>query len=460
MAENTSQYIHVSEERRDTAVRILKSLIKTGNEKRFSRFLGRIHSADLANLWENFSEAEQNHIINHLDEEDSALFLSELNPDQRSDILEDKTLHWVVDRLKELDPDDSVDILRELSTIKAEKIIKKFDTDYSNKIKDLLKYPEETAGGLMTSDFFAVLEDANVETIIRQFRREAQKNESLNLHFVYVVDNENHFLGYIPLRKLILEKQDKKARDIMKPPVIRVSPEMDQEEVAKIFRNYDLISAPVVDDDNILLGRITVDDIVDVMEAEASEDAYHMFGVHREEKFSNGIFLSLKYRLPWMFVNILTTSLSAIVIGFYKGLIEQFVVIAMFMPMVAALGGAIGNQMVVVIVRGLASGKLHWEIIKWILVRDIMAVILGSLIIGIAVGAVSFFFFDNIILGAVVSSALLLNMVFGTIMGAGIPLFLKLLKLDPAYGSSILLQGSTDIMGFFIFLGLSAEIFL
>lgn len=456
----SSQYFHVTEKRREQAIRVVKKLIEHNRIKWLNQLLMRIHPSDMAALWLLFSDHEQNFILNQLTDENSALFLAELDSQVRSSILKSKNPQWVARRLKELEPDDSVDILKDISSVKADKIIRKFNDKYSKKIKELLKYPEGTAGALMTSDFFAVMSEANIETIIKQFRKKSRKEQMANLHFIYVVDSQNHLLGYIPIRKLILENPRKKASEIMNPPPIRINPQMDQEEVANIFQNYDLISLPIVDEENVILGRITIDDIVDVMEEEASEDVYHMFGVHKEEKLTNGIFLSLKNRFPWMFINVLTTSLSALVIGFYKGLIEQYVVLAMFLPMVAALGGAIGNQTVVVIVRGIASGKLYWSTIKWVFFRDISAVTLGALLIGFMVGGVSYLIFHNYLMGIVVAMALLLNMIFGTIMGVGIPIVLKLLKLDPAYGSSILLSASTDIMGFFIFLWLASETFL
>lgn len=458
--EPEQQYIPVTEENRARIVRVIKKIIERRKDVWFEAFLLRLHAIDIAHLWNFFTEEEQSRIINALPREESAEVLSELEPVERTAILKSKNIEWIFSRLEELDPDDLVDILKELSKWEADFIIRRFDAEFSQKIKELLKYPEETAGALMTSNFLTVSQNATVETVIKQFRQEAEENEMQDLHFIYVVDSQNHLLGYIPIRILILEKPDKRAKDLMKPPPVRINPEMDQEEVAQIFRKYDLISIPVVSVDNVLLGRITIDDILEVLEEEVSEDVYRMFGLHKGEKFSNGIFISLKHRLPWMFINIVSTALSAVIIGLYKGLIEQFVVLAMFMPMVAALGGASGNQMVAMIVRGLAVGQLHWKHVRWVLFRDTIAVTLGALLIGALIGAATHFLFQDYTLGLVVGLALLLNMVFATIMGAAIPLLLRLFNLDPALGSSILVAGSTDMMGFFIFLWLASEILI
>ncbi|MES0490859.1 MAG: magnesium transporter [Leptospirales bacterium] len=460
MAETVQHFILITEKNREQVVRTIKKLILRRKSEWLSQLLGKLHASDLTHIWNYFSTVEKSQILNNLKEEDSAAFLAELDPKLSAAILRTQDTEWIVDRLEELDPDDSVDILKTLSDWEADFIIRRFDAEYSKKIKELLHYPEETAGALMTSDFIAVSQKASVETIIKQFRKESQKNQFEDLHFIYIVNEKTHLVGYIPLRKLIIEKPGKLAKDIMKPLPVLVRPETDQEEVAKLFRDYDLISAPVVNEDNILLGRITIDDIVDVLEEEASEDVYRMFGLNKKEKFSNGILLSLRHRLPWMFINIATTTISALVIGLYQGLIQEFVVLAMFMPMVAALGGATGNQMVAMVVRGLALGKLHWVQIRWVLFRDVTAVILGAILVGSLISIVAHLLYNNYLLGMIVAIALLLNMVFATIMGAAIPLLLKFFKMDPAYGSSILVAASTDIMGFFIFLALASEIFL
>jgi len=460
MAEISQQYLPITERNRDQIVRVSKKLIQFRKSARLSALLEKIHAADLARIWKDYSDIEKSHIIPLISPEKGAVFLSELDTLQRGELIKSQNTDWIIDRLEELSPDDSVDILKDLPVREANFILKRFDRSHSQQIKDLMNYPEETAGALMTSEFFAVLSNATVESITAQFRKERELQEIEDIHFIYVVDKKNHLIGYIPLRKLILENPKKKAIDIMTPPLVAVHPEMDQEEVAKLFQNFDLISIPVITKENVLIGRITIDDIIDVLEEEASEDVYKMFGLNKEENFSNGIFLALRHRFPWMLINIFTTTLSALTIGIFTGIIEQFVVLALFMPMVAAIGGSTGNQMVAMVVRGLAIGNLHWRDIRWILIRDITTVILGSLALGSMVSLTCYLLFDNTMLGLVVAIAMLLNMIFATFVGASIPFILRSLKMDPAYGSSILVAASTDIMGFFIFLALASIVLI
>ncbi|MDH5720661.1 MAG: magnesium transporter [Spirochaetia bacterium] len=456
MLDSSHQYFFISEENQDRFVSVLKKLIERKKTKWLKRILEQIHSTALARLWPFLSDVEQNIIIGLLNPEASAELLPELSETERSELLKTKNTEWIVNRLEELESDDIVDILKGLETWEAKSIIRRFKKDYSQKIKELLKYPEETAGALMTSDFMAVLESATIETIIRQFRKVIEKDEVEDLHLVFVVNKQNQLLGYIPLRKLILEKPKKEAREIMSPPIITVRPDLDQEEVAKIFRHYDLISLPVVDERNTILGRITVDDIVDVMQDEASEDVYRMVGLAKEENITNKISTSLKHRFPWMLINLVTTSLAAFVVSLYQGVIKEYIILAAFMPIIAALGGATGNQMVAMIVRGLATGDLYWKRINWILFREVISVIIGSSVIGAIIGLAAWKLEGSYILGLIVFFSLLLNMIFATLAGAGVPLMLKLLRQDPAWGSSVLVSAITDMMGFFIFLGLAS----
>ncbi len=455
MPETKQKYLIVSDENQQRIVSILKRLVAHRKAETLKSFLLQIHPTELANLWHGFDETEQDIIITLLTPEYSAEFLSELEAPEREEIFRSKDTEWIVDRLEELESDDIVDILKGLSTWEANFIIKRFDQDYSAKIKELLKYPEETAGALMTSDFLAVSQGAKIENIIKTFRKVIEKDQINDVHFVYVTDKQSKLQGYIPIRALILEKPSAKARDVMLPPPVTLNPTMDQEEVAKIFKDFNLISAPVVNEDGILLGRITVDDIVDVLDEEASEDVFMMMGVGKDEKMSNNIFTSFRHRLPWMLINLGTSSLSVAVISFFTTALQKNILLAIFMPMVAPLGGATGNQMVAIIVRGLALGELHWGQVRWVLFREVSAVALGAIVVGAIITTISYYSNIDMHVGIIVAVSLLLNMVLATLIGAGIPLILKLLRFDPALGSSILVAATTDVMGFFIFLGLA-----
>ena len=460
-AGHKSRFLLVSEDNQKRIIETLKSLIQRSNQNFLKQVLSRLHPTDIANLWDFFDPKEQDFLLSLLGVEASADLLSELGVNQRSEIFKTRNTEWIIHHLAELETDDVVDILKELPTGEANFIIRKFDEEYSKKIKTLIKYPEETAGSLMSSDFFAVNENARIDEIIEKFREFNKTEEIEHLQFIYVVDKNDHLLGYIPLRKLILEKASKKAKDIMKPAPVLITPLMDQEQVAKIFKNHKLISLPVIDEKGVLLGRITIDDIVDVLEKEASEDVFKMVGLNTEKSIANNVFHSLKSRLPWMFINLGTTALSALVISHFQTTLEKYIILAVFMPMIAALGGATGNQMVTMIVRGLAVGEIHLRQVRSFLTKEFGTVLIGSFMIAAVMSLFAHQIYEQSGLDFIflVSGALIFNMICATTIGTAIPLVLKLFKLDPATGSSILVTTLTDIVGFYIFLGF-ASIFL
>ncbi len=458
---STSHFLLISENNRDRILEILKASIQRKRISLLNKILSRLHPTDLANLWNFFIIDEKKYLLSLLSVEIGAKLLSELETHERDEIFKEKNIEWIMQYLEVLETDDVVDILKELPTRKANFIIRKFDLEYSAKIKTLIQYPEETAGSLMSSNLFAVNEDARIGDLINKFRELDKKEKIKDLQFIYVVDQNDRLLGYISLRKLILEESSMKANEVMKPPPILITPFMDQEEVAQIFKNHNLISLPVVDDKDILLGKITIDDIVDVLEEEASEDVFKMVGLNIEKSMRSSILNSLKNRLPWMFINLAATGLSALLIRYFQPTLEKYIILAIFMPMIAALGGATGNQIVTMIVRGLTLGEIHLKQARFFLIRELGSIFIGSILLAGTMMLFTYYIYQesSMTFIIVVSSALIFNMLSATVLGTGIPLLLKLFGFDPAAGSSILVTTLTDLTGFYIFLGF-ATIFL
>ena len=457
MPSKPAQYLHISEHNRYRVYNLLKTLISRHSDTKLTIILKRVHASDLSQLWTFLADEEKEYILSILDVNVSADLLKELSINERTRILRSKNTKWLIDRLEELESDDVVDILKELPNNEANFIIRNFNKEYSEKIKQLMHYPERTAGALMTSDFWAINPDASVTSVIEQLRASNNKEEITHLHFIYVVDANNYLVGYISLKKLILEDGNAKAHNIMSPISIQLPPEMDQEEVAKVFKNHNLLVLPVVDDQGVMLGKITIDDIIDVLEEEASEDVFKMMGL-TSDKLSKSVLESCKNRLPWAFINLLTSLVSASVISLFNHTLESFILLASFMPMVAGIGGATGNQMVAIIIRGLVLGEIHLRQVSHVLIQEIMSTFIGAIAIGSCISIFTYYYYHNLLLGSIVGLALTFNMVFATIIGAGIPLTLKFFKLDPAFGSSIFVSASTDIFGFIVFLGMASVI--
>lgn len=458
--EKGNQYLTLADDNRRRYLYVLQSLLDRQQNRWLSALLERIHPAEIENWWGDFTREEQDRIVSLLPQENLALLVAELHENDRDELFQRHSNAWIIALMEELDSDDVVSILRGMSNWQANNIITHLDKSDAMKIKSLLKYPPETAGGLMSLDFLAVQQEADIESIITQFRRVVEVEEIEDIHFIYVIDKQNRLQGYIPLRKLILKKGGHLAKDLMLPPIVSILPSLDQEEVVATFRTHDLISVPVVDEKGTLLGRITIDDVVDVLDDEVSEDVFQMVGLGKNEHLSNDILTSMRNRVPWMLINLGTSVLAAAIIGLFQATLQKLVVLAMFMPMVAALGGATANQMVALIVRGLAMGELHWSSVRWIFFRELASVIFGSLLIGVLAGGFAYQTYHSFALGTIVALALLLNLIFATTVGTGIPLLLRLLKLDPAMGSSIIVSALTDMMGFFIFLSLANQFLL
>ncbi len=458
MESSNSTLLYLSQENQDRVVRIFKQLILRRHSVWVNSLLTNTHPKDIANLWDFFSTHEQEVILSILPVKHSADLISEINQGHRENIFRTKSIDWVVERLQCLEIDDVAEILRRLPEREANFIIKKFGGKYFTDIQDLLNYPEETAGSLMNPDFLALPYSTTISRSIQKCRKLYHAKQLGEMDFIYIVDKNNRLMGYLPLSRLFLEKPSQKLQDIMLAIPVKIKPYLDQEDVAKIFKDYDFVSVPVVDKHDILLGRITIDDIVDVLESEANEDVHKIMGLSTE-KGINSVFSSFKNRLPWMFVNLVTTSIAAILISLFETTLSNFVVLVAFIPMVAALGGATGNQMVAMIIRSLSMGELRFKQIKTVIVREVTSVILGASCIAVIILVVIEGMYQNLWLAVVLSISLIFTMVLATLLGVFIPFMLKLCKQDPALGSSILVAACTDIIGVYTFLVLSTYLY-
>jgi magnesium transporter len=320
-----------------------------------------------------------------------------------------------------------------------------------------LKYGEDTAGGIMQSELVSVGKQA---TINDAFQAVAEaKDEIENIHNIFVVDENDKLIGTVPLQSLITMKRFTPIADVIDEDIPSVPYNMDQEEVARIFKKYDLVSIGVVDDQNRLLGRITIDDVVDAIQEETSEDIYRIAGLGEDDTVFNNTTESVKKRLPWLYLNLITALASVLVIGFFEETITRMVALVFFMPVVAGLGGNAGSQTLTLIVRGMALGEITFENAKRALLRQISVGIANGVAVGIVIGIIAYFWKGIPILGLILGLAMIISIFAGTLVGALIPLALKRLKLDPALGSHIFLTAFTDAFGFLTFLGL-ATIFL
>lgn len=419
------------------------------------RALHALHPTSLALLWDSFDESEREIILGQLDSEYAAEFLTELGSDERTAIFRSKDTGWIFDRLEELQTDDIAGILRDLSSRDTNFILRRFDSNYTGKIKEILKYPEGSAGALMSSDFLAVSRTATVKSIVSQFQKLVKNDELDDLQFTFVVDRDNRFLGYIPLRKLILEKSSRKAHEIMQPAQVMINPEQDQETVAKIFKDYNLLSLPVVDSQGILLGHITVDDVVDVLEEEATEDILRLGGVTQDAPHVQSLGRMARGRIPWLMINLGTQVMAAWVVTFFDETLSKVIILAPLMTIIGGQGGNATMQSVTVVVRSLALGQINSQNAWKVIMKEVGVCALNGAFIGIVSAGVVFSYTQKYLLAACMFIGMVCNTFVAGAVGSMLPLGLRRVNIDPALASGPIATTFTDICGFSVFLGVA-----
>ncbi|HCU23498.1 MAG TPA: magnesium transporter [Deltaproteobacteria bacterium] len=434
-----------------------EDFLHQSTDREIHGFLAELHPADIADIVERLQEEDRTRVLGLLSEELAAEVLTLVEDHHKPEVLEsipEQTLSKIV---RHMESDDVTDILEEMPREEAEEILEALPKQDSEQVRRLMSYPPDSAGGLMQTELIKVPPDFTLGQSIQRIReKQAEVGEILS---VYVVNESEVLLGIIPLRTLILEDPGKKVSEVMVSAVISALVTMDQEQVAALFRKYDFISLPVVDAQSKLLGRILVDDVVDVIEEEASEDMYRLAGVDKEERVNDPPLRSIRLRLPWLGINLLTAILAASVVGFFQTTIQKVVVLAVFMPIVAGMGGNAGTQSLTVITRGIALGDLTFSNAKRVLFKEVLTGLMNGLLLGGLMAVLAFLYRGNPMLGVVIGLAMICNMFIAALAGTAVPLILKWAKVDPALASGVFVTTFTDVTGFFSFLGL-ATLFL
>lgn len=445
--------------RMDRLIRIIIGLIDKNHILILERLLQRLRPSDISYISEFLGEAEKNILFSLVPEERLGDILTEMSRESRSALLEYRDPGWIAKAIDSMDSDDAADVLNELSEEHSTFILKRIDKEDAEKIKELMQYRDSSAGGIMDTEFMAISHKARVSQVIAEFKKIAEKEDIEDLHSSFVIDEEGRMLGFIPLRKLVLYKGTTKVDQIMELDYIVVNVNTDQEEVAVLFKRHNLISMPVIDDDGVLVGRITIDDIVDVIDEENSEDIYRMAGVGIESSVNASIGGNIRRRFPWLVVNLLTAAVSAWVVASFESIIDQVAILAAFMPIVAGLGGNAGSQVIAIVVRAMALGELTFANAGRVLAKEIGTGASNGLLLGLVIGGATALITGKEALGLIIFMAMVLNVFSASIAGLLVPLGLKRINVDPAVASNIFVTPMTDALGFFFFLGL-ARIFV
>lgn len=415
----------------------------------------KLHPVDLADRLLRLTPEERLDLLNHLPREAAAAALAELYEDQFEEITEGLPTERLVELVGELEHDDAADILGEIHEERREELLEALPNEISDPIEELLSYPEDTAGGIMNDRFITLSRKDSVKECLAHLREQKDRSR-VDITYLYVIDEESRLVGVVPLRELVFSKPDGHIEEVMNRQVQFLRVDDDQEEVARRFDDYGYMALPVLDKAGKLVGVVDANDAFDVAQEEATEDMQLMVGLSGEERFSTPWKTSLRRRLPWLYINLATAFLAAIVVGFFEETIAKWTALAVFLPIIAGQGGNAGMQTLTVIIRDMALGELEPGDGKRALFKEASLGIIHGVAIGVVVGLIGWVWKSSPELGLVAGAAMLLNLLAAALSGVLIPFGLKALKIDPALASSILLTTVTDVAGFFFFLSLGA----
>ncbi len=438
----------------------VRRLMRGGSTARALNVLGKGRPADVAQVLHELSDLDRKAVFTALSRSDTELAassLKELSLEEGVELLKPLAPEEIAQVLQELASDDAVEFIGHLPEDLRERLLDLMKVEVSTDVQELLSFAEGTAGRIMTPNVFALKEDLTVGEAISAIQHASRDVELV--YYLYIVDERNHLVGVSSLRQLLLVPPTTPLKKVMSTDVISVRADTDQEEVAQVVARYDLLGVPVVDEENKLMGIVTVDDVLDVIRDEATEDIYALSGVRSEESVLGSPLRSVRLRLPWLLVNLATAILAASVIHSFEATIEKVVVLSALQSIVAGMGGNAATQTLAVIVRGLALGEVSWENGRRVLFKEILVGIVNGLVNGLVAAAVVWLWFGfsakMLLIGAIIAAALIINLIIASIAGTVIPLVLKKLKADPALASTVFVTTCTDVGGFLTFLGLA-----
>jgi magnesium transporter len=440
----------------DHLKRVLAAL-ETGDTPQVRGIFSELHPADIARVLEGLPPEQRVTVWAQVDIQHIGEVLLELPEAVRGDLVKLMDGPALVAAARTLDTDDIADLIPDLSDEVIAEILFALDKQDRQRLDAVLSYPEDTAGGLMNVDTITVRENITLEVVLRYLRRRAELPEHTNQ--LFVVDRSDRVIGILSVARLLTSDVWKRVSQVMEREVTKFPVLAPDKEVAAAFERYNLISAPVVDENNRLLGRITVDDVVDVIREQADRQVLAPAGLSEEEDLFAPVARSSRRRGIWLGVNLITAFIASWVIGLFEQVIQQVVALAVLMPIVASMGGNAGTQTLTLVVRGLAVGTISESNARRLLSRELMIGAVNGLVWALVVAAVAVWWYGNLVIGALIAAAMVINLAFAALSGVGIPFLVRRFGVDPALASSVILTTVTDVVGFFAFLGL-ATLFL
>lgn len=439
------------------ASNLVEQLTGLFQEKKLSDGLKLIadrHPADLADILEQLPEEIRTGYYKALRPDLAAEVFGELAESQRAAILDQLTNTELARLLLNLDSDDAADLVAELPEDQASVVLNQIDIEDQQEVRKLLTYPEDTAGGLMQMEVVTVPDRVTIGQAVGMIREQASEVEEFNN--VFVVSGDRQVIGVMSLRELILASPEARVTEVMKPVPVIIRPDDDQEDVARSFQKYDLLSAPVVDNRGQLLGRVTVDDVVDVIQEEASEDLYRMVGTDDEElTYGEHPFKISRLRLPWLLTNLVGGMVTGYLLWLFKVTLSEVMILVTFVPVITAMGGNVGIQTATIFVRGLALGHYSTSHLGRVLFREFRVALIMGVTCGAVAGGIAALWHGRPILGLVVAAAMLSAITLASLVGILAPAFFRRINVDPAIASGPLVTTANDILGILVYLGIA-----
>ena len=434
-----------------------ESPLPAESQAELRRQLDELHPADIAFILESLPLDDRLAVWQLVKADRDGEILLEVSDAVRESLIADMDRHEILAAVEPLDADELADLVEDLPTAMLPELMASLDTQQREQVQSALSYEDDQVGALMDFEMVTIREDVSLEVVLRYLRRWDELPAQTDK--LFVINHDNLLTGVLPLHWLLVNPPEKMVSAVMAPDVNTFHPTDDAYDVAQAFERYDLVTAPVVDERGHLIGRITIDAMVDVIREEGESEALSRGGLREEEDIFASVWASLKNRWSWLAINLVTAFIASRVIGLFEGSIERLVALAALMPIVAGIGGNSGNQTITMIVRALALNQITAESAKRLWRKELTVSLLNGLIWGGVIGIVAWLLYDSVSLGLVMTAAMTLNLLLAAFAGVGIPVLMTKFGRDPALGSSVLITAMTDSGGFFIFLGL-ATIFL
>ncbi|MET0659963.1 MAG: magnesium transporter [Steroidobacteraceae bacterium] len=430
----------------------MRVALEQGAMRHAQRMVNSLHPAEIASLLESLPPARREIVWEFIDPELEGDVLIELNEEVRAELIGGMDAEELIAATEGMELDDLADLIGDLPETVNQRVLRSMDAQDRERLSAVLAFPEDSAGGLMNVDTVSVRPDVTIEVVLRYLRIRGELPERTDR--LFVVNRYDQYLGALDITKLLTEDPENTVGEAMDTTVEGIAPDTSANEVAKLFEDRDLVSAAVVSKDGKLLGRITIDDVVDVIREEADHSVMSMAGLHEDEDVFAGVVPTARRRLLWLTVNLATALFAANVVGLFEATIEQVVALAVLMPVVASMGGIAGSQTLVLMIRGLALGKIEQANARWLLGREAAVGLLNGFGLAVLVGLAAGAWFHNWAVGVIICAALVINMLAGALAGVGVPLALRRMGIDPALAGGTILTTFTDSIGFASLLGL------